>query len=257
MPSYFSPTLCKVFFSFTYFLSWNLTIIILMISINRLSSIQHTNIVSFLGVHFEGNSDTPMLVMEYVPMCLRQYVKGKIPPVDVKTAILLGIAQGLQYLHSLDPPMIHRDLTTSNVLLTDNLCAKIADLGTSKLLNCKALKTLTNVPGNESHMPPEARVVDEQHYAILSTDKAKKLDIFSFGNVLINMLTGEFPVAKADRDERGRCRTEMQRRNHLLVKIPESKEKDLVVRCLNINPNHRPTIDQVVDFFQGLPAKKG
>ena len=213
--------------------------------------------MSFLGVHFEGDSDIPMLVMEYVPICLRQYVKGKIPPDDVKTTILLGIAQGLQYLHGLDPPMIHRDLTTNNILLTDNLCAKIADLGTSKLLNRKALETPTNVPGNESHMPPEARMGDKQHYSILSTDKAKKLDIFSFGNVLINMLTGEFPVAKADRDDEGRRRTEMQRRNHLLVKIPESKEKDLVVRCLNINPNHRPTIDQVVDFFQGLPAKKG
>ena len=212
--------------------------------------------MSFLGVHFEGDSDIPMLVMEYVPMCLREYVEGKIPADDVKTTILLGIAQGIQYLHGMDPPMIHRDLTTNNVLLTDNLCAKIADLGASKLLNRKALETLTNVPGNESHMPPEARVVDEQHYAILSTDKAKKLDIFSFGNVLINTLTGEFPVAKADR-EGGRRRTEMQRRNHLLVKIPESKEKDLVVRCLSINPNHRPTIDQVVDFFKGLPTTEG
>ena len=197
-----------------------------------------------------------MLVMEYVPMCLRKYVEGKIPPDDVKTTILLGIAQGLQYLHGLDPPMIHRDLTTNNVLLTDNLCAKIADLGMSKLLTRKALEALTNIPGNESHMPPEARVADEQHYAISSTDIAKKLDIFSFGNVLINMLTGEFPVAKADR-EGGRRITEMQRRNHLLVKIPESKEKDLAVCCLNINPNHRPTIDQVVDFFKGLPIERG
>ena len=213
--------------------------------------------MSFLGIHFEGDSDIPMLVMEYVPICLSKYVKGKIPPDDVKTTILLGVAQGLQYLHGLDPPMIHRDLTTNNVLLTDNLCAKIADLGTSKLLNRKALEALTNVPGNESHMPPEARVVDGQHYAILSTDKAKKLDIFSFGNVLMNMLTGEFPIVKADRDERGRRRTEVQRRNHLLVKIPESKEKDLVVRCLNINPNHRPTINQVVDFFKGLPTTEG
>ena len=184
-------------------------------------------------------------------------MEGKIPPDDVKTTILLGIAQGLQYLHGLDPPMIHRDLTTNNILLTDNLCAKIADLGMSKMLDRKALEKMTNVPGNESHMPPEARVVDEQHYAILSTDKAKKLDIFSFGNVLINMLTGEFPDAKADRDRRGRCRTEVQRRNHLLFKIPESKEKDLVVRCLSINPNYRPTIDQVVDFFKGLPTTEG
>ena len=223
----------------------------------RLSSIQHTNIVSFLGIHFEGDSNIPMLVMEYVPICLSKYVKGKIPPDDVNTTILLGIAQGLQYLHGLDPLMIHRDLTTNNVLLTDNLCAKIADLGTSKLLIRKALEALTNVPGNESHMPPEARVADEQHYAILSTDKAKKLDIFSFGNVLMNMLTGEFPVVKADRDERGRRRTEVQRRNHLLVKIAESKEKDLVIRCLNINPNYRPTIDQVVNFFKGFSIEEG
>ena len=223
----------------------------------RLSSIQHTNIVSFLGVHFEGDSDIPMLVMEYVPMCLRQYVEGKIPADDIKTTILLGIAQGLQYLHSLDPPMIHRDLTTNNVLLTDTLCAKIADLGMSKMLDRKALEKMTKVPGNESHMPPEARMVGEQHYTILSTDKAKKLDIFSFGNVLINMLTGEFPAAKADRDERGRRKTEVQRCNHLLVKIAESKEKDLVVRCLNINPNHRPTIDQMVNFFKGFSIEEG
>ena len=207
--------------------------------------------MSFLGIYFEGNSDIPMLVMEYVPMCLRQYVEGKIPPDDVKTTILLGIAQGLQYLHGLDPPMIHRDLTTNNVLLTDNLCAKIADLGMSKLLSHTALETMTNVPGNESHMPPEARAADKERYSILSTDKAKKLDIFSFGNVLINMSTGEFPVAKADRDERGRRRTEVQRRNHLLTKIPESKEKDLIICCLSISPNHRPTIDQVVQFLKG------
>lgn len=181
-------------------------------------------------------------------------MEGKIPQDDVKTRILLDISQGLLYLHSLDPPMIHRDLTTNNVLLTDDLRAKIADLGTSKLLNRKALETMTNVPGNESHMPPEARVLDGQNYTILSTDKAKKLDIFSFGNVVINVLIGEFPVAEIDRS---RQRTEVQRRKHLLDKIQESKEKDLVHRCLSKNPDNRPTIDEVVDFYKGSPAKEG
>lgn len=188
-----------------------------------------------------------MLVMEYVPMCLGKYVEGKIIPDDVKTSILLDIAHGLQYLHSQDPPIIHRDLTTNNVLLTNDLHAKIADLGMSKLLTPEVQK-LTNVPGNESHMPPEARVADGQHYAMLSADKAKKLDVFSFGNVVINLLTGEFPVADPDI---GRRRTEVQRRKHLLDKIQESKEKDLVHRCLNNVPDRRPTIDEVVNFFKG------
>ena len=180
-------------------------------------------------------------------------MEGKIPPNDIKTTILLDIAQGLQYLHGLDPPMIHRDLTTNNVLLTNDLHAKITDLGTSKLLNRKALETMTNVPGNESHMPPEARVLDAQRYTILSAAKAKKLDVFSFGNVVINLLTGEFPVAEIDWSGR---RTELQRRKHLLDKIPQSREKDFIHRCLNNLPDNRPTTDEVVAFYKGTPAKE-
>lgn len=192
-----------------------------------------------------------MLVMEYVPVCLKKYVEGNITP-DIKTSILLDIAQGLQYLHSLNPPMIHRDLTTNNVLLTEDLRAKIADLGTSKFLNRKVLETMTNVPGNESHMPPEARVADAQNYPISSIDKAKKLDIFSFGNVIINVLTGEFPVAELVPGG-----TELQRRKKLLDKISESKEKDLVHRCLSNTPDGRPTTDEVVEFYKGSPAEEG
>ena len=213
--------------------------------------------MSFLGIYFEGNSDIPMLVMEYVPMCLKKYVEGNIPD-HIKTSILLDVSLGLQYLHNLDPPMIHCDLTSNNVLLTENLCAKITDLGTSKFLNRRALETLPNVPGNESHMPPEARVADKQSYSTVSTGEAKKLDIFSFGNVVMNVLTGEFPIATTkDRDEKGRRLTEVQRRDHILVRIKESNEKDLVIRCLNNNPDRRPTIDQVVDFFNGSPIEEG
>ena len=191
-----------------------------------------------------------MLVMEYVPKSLRHYVEGNIPPDDKKRSILLDIAQGLSYLHGLDPPLIHRDLTSNNVLLTDDLHAKIADLGVSKLLNRASFQKMTNVPGTESHMPPEARVVDQQAY-MQPTNKAKKLDVFSFGNVMINVLTGEFPVTTQDRDEKGKRRTEVERRCELLVKIQESKEKDLIIRCLNNNPDHRPATDELVRFFEG------
>jgi serine/threonine protein kinase len=186
-----------------------------------------------------------MLVMEYIPMCLERYVYKNIPPSDIRTRILSDIAQGLQYLHNLDPPMIHCDLTTSNVLLTSNLHAKVSDFGESKLLDHETLRMMTRLPGNRAHMPPEAQVEDE-YYSMPTTDMAKKLDIFSFGCVVINVLIGDFPHTNG---ERGRQGTEVQRRNHLLVRIPESKEKEFVICCLSNNPEHRPAIDQVVDFF--------
>lgn len=208
--------------------------------------------MAFRGVYFEGNSEIPMLVMEFVPTSLRKYVEEKGPLGDIRKVIMLDIAEGLNYLHGLDPPLIHRDLTSNNVLLTDDLHAKIADFGTSKFLNNQAIQMMTNAPGNQSHMPPEAVLAGEQQYS-LSTNKAKKLDVFSFGNVLINVMTGEFPIV----DIRDRRITEVQRRQHLLVKIPESKEKDLIIRCINNNPDDRPMTSELVHFFKGLPTIEG
>lgn len=96
--------------------------------------------MAFHGVYFEGNSEIPMLVMEFVPTSLRKYVEEKGPLGDVRKVIMLDIAEGLSYLHGLDPPLIHRDLTSNNVLLTDDLHAKIADFGTSKFLNNQAIQ---------------------------------------------------------------------------------------------------------------------
>ena len=190
-----------------------------------------------------------MLVMEYLPQSLRNYVEQNPPPDDTRKSILLDVAQGLSYLHGQDPPMIHRDLTSNNILLTSELHAKIADFGTSKLLNHDQLQTMTNVPGTETHMPPEARLLGGEQIYKQSPDKATKLDIFSFGNVMINVWIGEFPVT---RDEGNRRKTEVQRRMHLLEKIDDnSKEKDLIICCLNSKPDDRPTANELVHFFEG------
>ena len=216
----------------------------------RLSSLSHPNIVKFLGIYFEGNSNVPTLVMEYIPTCLRDYVERNSVPKDTQTSIMVDIAEGLKYIHDLSPPVVHRDLTSSNVLLTDTLQAKITDLGVSKLLDTSTFHKLTNVPGNQSHMPPEAMLQDEQYY-MQDTEKALKLDIFSFGNVLINILTGEFPTPTSDRDNTNRRKNEVQRRRHLLDKIADSKEKDLIVKCLNMDPMLRPKANDMINILKG------
>jgi len=101
-----------------------------------LSGLHHPCIVQFLGVCFEQGSPLPVLVMEYLhttlSACLERY--GVLPK-EITYGILRDVALGLCYLHELSPPIIHRDLSANNVLLTSSMNAKLSDLGMAKILN--------------------------------------------------------------------------------------------------------------------------
>ena len=102
----------------------------------RSGSLSHPNIVHFLGVYNPGgHSLLPVLVMERMQESLTSVVK-KYPniPMYVKLSMLLDVSQGLWYLHIHDPPIVHRDLSPNNVLLTSQFVAKISDLGVAKLI---------------------------------------------------------------------------------------------------------------------------
>ena len=110
-------------------------------------------------------------------------------PLSYKTSILRDVAYGLAYLHSI--PIIHRDLNTGNILLTESLRAKVADLGVSKLFDRKVMHTRSKVPGAMDFMPPEC--FDE------SPKYDDKLDIFSFGHLTICLVNQKSPLV-ADRN---------------------------------------------------------
>ena len=105
-----------------------------------LSQVRHPNVVQFLGVYFQQGVSTPILVMEFLPTnltsCIEQY---GILPKEISYSILHDVALGLCYLHSQTPPIIHRDLSSNNVLLTLNMTAKISDLGVARILNLTPL----------------------------------------------------------------------------------------------------------------------
>ena len=110
-------------------------------------------------------------------------------PLSIKLSILLDVSYGLLYLHTLPTPIIHRDLSANNILLTaDGLQAKIADLGVSKLLDLQTQTKIaqTKVPGSQNYMPPEA-LTENPEYGL-------KLDIFSFGHLMLYTATQEFPA---------------------------------------------------------------
>ena len=104
-------------------------------------------------------------------------------PLSLKRCMLEEAARGLLYLHKYDPPIVHRDLSAKNVLLTTSFSAKITDLGNSRIVNIqpgKLVQTLSRFPGTLSYMPPEA--LDE------SSRYGPSLDVFSFGH--LGLFTG-------------------------------------------------------------------
>ena len=131
-----------------------------------LSRINHPNIVQFYGVYFQQGVSIPILVMEFLPTDLQSCIKKHgILPKEICYSIICDIAQGLLYLHSQTPPIIHRDLSSNNILLTPILTAKIADLGVARIVNMSPLQVsrMTQTPGTLTYMPPEVMVA-HPHY---------------------------------------------------------------------------------------------
>lgn len=114
-----------------------------------LAVLRHPNIVQFLGI-FVDNSDIPVLLMEYLPFNLDSVLKGALGQeveisLAMKCSILFDVSLGLNYLHTLHPPVIHRDITDGNILLSSGMVAKISDLGVARLVDRQLGASLTQV----------------------------------------------------------------------------------------------------------------
>ena len=101
-----------------------------------MSKLRHPHIVQFLGVCYLPGSRLPSLVMEYLETDLHKLLEATPNlPLTIKQSILLNVAQGLLYLHSQSPSIIHRDLTAKNVLLNSAMVASIADMGIARIVD--------------------------------------------------------------------------------------------------------------------------
>ena len=158
-----------------------------------LSQIRHPNIVQFLGVYVQSNKQVPLLVMEFLPTNLTACIdKHGVLPKEISYSILHDVALGLCYLHSQTPPIIHRDISSNNVLLTANMTAKISDLGVASILNLTPLQVshMTQVPGTPAYMPPEVMVANPKYDT--------SIDEFSYGILMIHILCGNWPDPQED-----------------------------------------------------------
>eukprot|EP00013_Stygamoeba_regulata_P020334 CAMPEP_0177654494 /NCGR_PEP_ID=MMETSP0447-20121125/14366_1 /TAXON_ID=0 /ORGANISM="Stygamoeba regulata, Strain BSH-02190019" /LENGTH=764 /DNA_ID=CAMNT_0019158155 /DNA_START=75 /DNA_END=2366 /DNA_ORIENTATION=+ len=190
-----------------------------------LEKADHPNIVRYLGHHFQP---TEMhLFLEFMPHSLRSILDDMTPSdvhhMEVKS-LALQIAKGLNYLHNLTPPIIHRDIKSGNILCTKNTeggigMVKLCDFGVSKLVDRES--SAQTYVGTLAFMAPEIR-----------QGKGRKqytpaVDVWSFGILLWEILALELPKSGS-----------FKRPSHLGVEF--SPLLELQSFCCQPDPKRRP-----------------
>ena len=228
-----------------------------------MSKMRHPNIINFYGLAFLSDNSVPVLVMELLDRSLEDYLERSQPkdvPFSIRISILYDVAKGLVFLHSCSPPIIHRDLTARNILLSTTKQARIADLGNSRIINAENVPlTLSQTPGTALYMPPEALEFQPRYDA--------SLDMFSYGHVSLYALTHIFPcnlLPPTFQDSRiGKklqARSEIERRSQYVEKLKAnemipSRLSDLVEACLDNTPENRPTATNMARVLEDLLKK--
>ncbi|CAA2982139.1 proline-rich receptor kinase PERK15 [Olea europaea subsp. europaea] len=158
--------------------------------VETISRVHHKHLVLLVGYCISGAER--LLVYEFVPnKTLEFHLHGKEkPPINWETRmkVAVGSANGLAYLHDTSQPkIIHRDIKSANILLDDNFDAKVADFGLARFYSDTDTHVSTRVMGTFGYLAPE--------YALTGklTDKS---DVFSFGVVLLELITGHRPIDK-------------------------------------------------------------
>ena len=189
---------------------------------NIAARLRHPNLIQFIGATMEGEM---MIIMELMATSLRSQLEREeyFQPKLVK-AISLDVALGLNYLHLIQPdPIVHRDISSANVLLEElphsKWRAKLTDYGSVNVVR----QLRTENPGSPAYAAPEASNPRLQ---------SPKMDIYSFGALILEMLTGRLPVP--------------DQRPGLLCQVHHEQLLHLIRRCLSENPEDRPSASAII-----------
>ena len=185
------------------------------------AKLRHPNLIQFIGATLEGE---PVILTELMATSLRAVLERVPLNAANITSVSRDVARALNYLHLTKPdPILHRDVSSANVLLNlgPNMTwlAKLSDYGSANFVQ----RVTTAGPGNPSYAAPEA-----SNPALQST----KMDVFSYGVLLVEMATRRFP-------DKSTLALQIQR-----IQVPGLP--GIIRRCVQNDPSRRPNISDLL-----------
>lgn len=202
-----------------------------------------------------------LLCYEYLPKgSLHDHLFARSISMDWSTRfkIIVGICQGLLFLHNLPHPIIHLDLKTQNILLGEGMVPKIADFGLSRLFGTDKTRTNTqNVVGSAGYMAPEY---------LYEGEISAQSDIYSLGVMIIEITTGEQISLDIDNKSAMSFIDRVKKvwtpqhitTKYSLLDSPHLQEVNkcisIGIKCVEIDPTIRPSINDIVDELEGRSA---
>ncbi|CAA0817858.1 Receptor-like protein kinase HSL1 [Striga hermonthica] len=227
--------------------------------VETLGKIRHKNIVKLWCCC--TTRDCKLLVYEYMPNGslgdLLHSTKSGLLDWPIRFKVAMDAAEGLSYLHhDCAPPIVHRDVKSNNILLDADYGARVADFGVAKAVdvNAKGTKSMSVIAGSCGYIAPEYA------YTLRVNEKS---DIYSFGVVILELITGKLPVDPEFGEKdlvKWVCTTLDQKGvDHVIDPKLDSCFKDEICRVLNIGllctsplPINRPSMRRVVKMFQEI-----
>lgn len=229
--------------------------------LETLSDIKHRNIVTLRGYYTASHVNLliyDLMMNGSLEMVLHDRPSEQPFEWPIRLNIALGSARGIAYLHhDCIPNIIHRDIKSSNILLDEDLEAHVSDFGLANLLEVNKTHATTVVAGTMGYLAPE----------YVDTGKATKQgDVYSYGVVLLELVTGKRPTDEVFVEkginlvawvkvlmESGQAEDVFD--DDLRDRCLEGELKEVLYiacQCLDSNPKHRPTMQQVVKMLERL-----
>ena len=208
----------------------------------------HPNIVPLMGLCTFDETVHPVLVMERVDESLESIVTTfkSVIPLPLILHVLKDVTKGLVFIHNHDPPIIHRNLTARNILISrTTMIAKIADIGDA-LIACpeEFLSMLLHSPAIIPYMPPEVIYRKPNHSCML--------DMFSFGHLVLNSIIQKFPLAK---DLKEPTYTDVETRESKARSEVERREVFVKMLYSKLTRDHKLT-QMIIQCLQDMPGKR-
>ena len=212
-----------------------------------LQNLRHPNVIQYLGVYQDPNTKLPVLLMELMDENLTHFLNNSSQqiPFHLQVNFCHDIALALSFLHA--NTIIHRDLSSNNILLISNVRAKVTDFGMATLRVSEQMTQFsrTMCPGTDVYMPPEA-VEEKPLYT-------EKIDCFSLGVLIVQILTQVYPAPGKRQEVIEFRHSGLPKGRKVKVTVPEMERRKSHIDL--IDSNH-PLLAVAFDCLKDLESDR-